>query len=233
MRYATHCVTLMLLLSIPGVTCAQYTESDILEIELQAREHIEQGEYQKGYDLYPDITHAIRVNEGLYSPRQMDYLLGLIDWHQANDDFETATDIQAQARWLLSRQPDIKPDIVAALILKLVAMPQDLKCFAKSDNMYRNGLKRCILQRMAVADAHIYALELQQQLYALTKSRKDRILVGLIAGKTAWLVRGLFPETILEISPDGYRSRTNYDMNPKYNYETYLEIQGEADYVGK
>ena len=220
-------VTLLLLLSIPSVTRAQYTETDILEMDLQARQLIEQGQYQKGYDLYPDITHAIRIQEGLYSLRQLDYLLELMDFQFSNGEWEGLENVGNQARWLLTKSPDLEG--LQKLVIRLVITPDSPGCFEKSGNVYTNWTISCASLRICIANRHISALELSQRVYALTKDRNHRNLVGLIAGKTAWIVRGLEPEYIIELTESGFEQRENFNIKPKYRYQSYLEIQREAE----
>jgi len=66
-----------------------YTDTLAEPLAGLGRYHRERGEYQKALSLYQQAVHVVRINDGLYSERQIPYVRDLLTTYRMLGDLET------------------------------------------------------------------------------------------------------------------------------------------------
>ena len=174
---------------------------------------------------YSECLHLIRINEGLYSLRQLPYLLNWLEAEIVLKEWEEAQNIATRSSWILGRN-DPNIGLWRELQEHLIFYPVT-DCFEREGEHYNKQNPRCIELRYYIADSFIMALDIQQRIYRLTGSDEDRKGVAALSGAIASIVYGIDgPETIVTRE---FSTERNMTIQTKYQYRRYLSIQADAE----
>lgn len=76
------------LLLVSNLANAQWELNKIEILTDEANRLKAQGRFESAYDLYSEIMFQIRIQEGLFSARQISMLMKMSAWHVRRGDFD-------------------------------------------------------------------------------------------------------------------------------------------------
>lgn len=212
------------------VVTAQWSEEELVDLVSKTERYFENGNDQAAYDNYEPVLHLLRINFGLYTNKQMPWLIELIGWNKAQYNFDQANDLARRTNWLIQRTSGNKLQFYRHLLYSQVTLIGEEKCFKRDEYLYISSSTQCNDQRMYRADSMTLAVKIQQhiiELATIDQKMELEILVKL-AYYTADLVFALEgAQQIVTINDRVYINQNS--MPQQYYFKTYQKIAREAE----
>lgn len=227
-----HYIALFIIIEHSQLVYGQYDFAEIERLEGVYLNFLEQGAFSEASEVAERLTHAIRIHEGLYSPRQLPYLLQEQENKRLLGDLEDALDKAMQVFWLVSRSENI--DDRRRAILANINSYEENECTERHEGgRPKKDSLDCQEERKHLAELFILATKLQEGIARELDSEDEWETLNKMAIATSNVVLWVDgPPTILELEADengyAFTELQNIQIRERFRHQKWEALAREA-----
>lgn len=229
MKTILFIIAMLFITNVQAQNVNSYNDSLIASAADQANIYVEQGEIEAAAQLYRDMIHLYKVNEGLYTTSTIDLASRLRQWAEDVGDYQTAYDWGAYLSFIATKNDEAH---VYLAVIEALLFDVESECFDRHpDNIVRwwKNKPGCVELRYYRADSWIRATELQELAVEVAENKTEALeLLYTLAGITATVVyRVDAGEPTFRRNGD-YVEQVEQLEQPKYVSKRYYSLQRET-----
>ena len=229
MKTILFTIAMLFINNVQAQNVDSYNESLIASASQQANTLIEQGNIDAAAQLYGDMIHLYKVNEGLYTTSTIDLAISLRQWAEDAGDLQEAYDWGAYLSFIAIKNDEA---YVYLAVIEALLFDVESECFERHPDSLIRWWKNnpgCVELRYYRADSWIRATELQELAVEVAENKTEALeLLYTLAGITATVVyRVDAGEPTFRRNGD-YIEQVEQLEQPKYVSKRYYSLQRET-----